>query len=497
MTTQEILSLLSSREITCVEVVKSFLSRIEEVDNVINAFLEVFREESLEEAARIDSLISEGRDPGPLMGLPVALKDNICLKGAKCTAGSRMLENWVSPYDATVVERLRQKGAVFIGKTNMDEFAMGSSTENSFFGPTRNPWDLERVPGGSSGGSAAAVAAGMAPLALGSDTGGSIRQPASFCGVYGLKPTYGLVSRYGLIAFASSLDQIGPFGRSTFDCAMLLDAIAGYDPMDSTSARLPDKGVSYTAGLKSLRKGLRAGVPRELMSFGIESQVRDNFQRALETLSEMGVIIDEVSLPFLTYALDAYYVIATSEASSNLSRFDGVRYGFRANAENLDEMYTLTRAQGFGPEVRRRIMLGTFALSAGYYDAYYLRAAKVRTLIRQDFEKAFSSFDVLLSPTAPTTAFVIGEKKDDPIAMYMADVLTVPVNLAGLPALSIPCGFSTENLPIGIQVIGKPFDEWTILGVGHALEEALSDEIHEKMSLMQAGLGLEKEAEFL
>jgi len=502
MSAGRILSLLSSGEVTSQEVLDSYLARIKEVDPELHAYLDVLEPEARIEAARIDDMVLRGEDPGPFLGLPVAIKDNLCLKGAKCTCASRVLDDWVAPYDATVIARLRKKGAVFIGKTNMDEFAMGSSTENSAFGPTKNPWDMERVPGGSSGGSAAAVAAGMAPLALGSDTGGSIRQPAAFTGVYGLKPTYGLVSRYGLVAFASSLDQIGPFGQSVWDCALLLEAMAGYDPLDSTSTLGMNKdALSYTRDLKRPIKGLRAGVPKEFMGFGISPGVKKRFDEALETLSDLGVTIEETSLPRVPYALDTYYIIAPSEASSNLARFDGVRFGFRAEARNLESMYTETRGRGFGPEVRRRIMLGTFALSAGYYDAYYLRAARIRTLIRRDFEEAFRTFDVLLSPTTPTCAFKLGEKIDDPLSMYLADVLTVPVNLAGLPALSMPCGFAGADdepmvsLPVGLQIIGKPFDEISILALGHALEEAIGDEIAEKAREMRRELGKVRECE--
>lgn len=498
MSTKEILSLLKSREITAQEVLDSYLCRITEVEPLVRAYLEVLEPEARAEAAKVDAMLIRGEDPGILSGLPCALKDNLALKGARCTCASKILENWVAPYDATCVARLKKQGAVFLGKTNMDEFAMGSSTENSAFGPTKNPWDLERVPGGSSGGSAAAVAAGMAPLALGSDTGGSIRQPASFTGTYGLKPSYGLVSRYGLVAFASSLDQIGPFGQSVWDCALLLEAIAGYDPLDSTSSR--KEPFPYTKHLESSLRGLRAGVPAEFLGFGIDPDVREGFEKILEILSDMGVIVEETSLPTLPYALDTYYVIAPSEASSNLARFDGVRYGFRASAPNLESMYQKTRGEGFGREVRRRIMLGTFALSAGYYDAYYLRAARIRTLIRRDFENAFEKFDVLLSPTTPTAAFKLGEKIEDPMSMYLADVLTVPVNLAGLPALSMPAGFvitgeKGKELPWGLQIIGKPFAETTVLQVGNALEQEIGKEINDKIRDMRRDLTRTRECE--
>lgn len=503
MSTKEILSLLKTGKVSAQQVLESYLDRIAEVEPKVHAYLELLEPQARAEAAKIDSMLLRGEDPGLLSGLPCALKDNLCLQGAHCTCASRILEGWVAPYNATCVSRLRKQGAVFLGKTNMDEFAMGSSTENSAFGPTRNPWDLDRVPGGSSGGSAAAVAAGMAPVALGSDTGGSIRQPASFTGIYGLKPTYGLVSRYGLVAFASSLDQVGPLGQSVWDCALLLEAIAGYDPKDSTSSE--KETFPYTKHLDSPVKGLRAAVPKEFLGFGISDQVRNEFEKTLKKLSDMGVIVEETSLPTLPYALDTYYVIAPSEASSNLSRFDGVRYGLRVRAGNLDEMYKRTRAKGFGKEVRRRIMLGTFALSAGYYDAYYLRAARIRTLIRRDFQKSFEKYDVLLSPTTPTVAFKIGEKIDDPLSMYLADVLTVPVNLAGLCALSMPCGFAqpedqisaaySKLLPCGIQIIGKPFDEKTVLSLGYALEQEIGGQIKEKLAEMRRNLSTVRECE--
>ncbi len=496
---REILGKVRAREVSAQEVADSYVARIAEIDPKICAYLEVLEPELRIEAARIDAMLHRGEDPGILAGLPCAIKDNLNLRGAACTCASKILEGYVPPYDATVIKRMRDQGALFTGKTNLDEFAMGSSTENSAFVTTRNPWDTDRVPGGSSGGSAAAVAAGMAALALGSDTGGSIRQPAAFTGTYGLQPSYGRVSRYGLVAFASSLDQVGPFGGSTWDCALLLEAIAGHDPLDSTSADRP--AAPFTKRLERPVKGLRAGVPKELLGFGTSVGVREAFDRALAVLADMGAVVEETSLPTVKYSLDAYYIIAPSEASSNLARFDGVRYGLSARGGDLDDLYTKTRGQGFGKEVRRRIMLGTFALSAGYYDAYYLRAAKIRTLMRRDFEKAFETFDVLLSPTTPTVAFKVGERTADPIAMYMADVLTVPVNLAGIPALSMPCGFaapepgSERQLPCGLQIMGRPFDEETVLSVGYALEAQIGDQVRRRTAAMRETLARLEECE--
>jgi len=502
--------MVRSREVSAQEVLDSYLARIAEIDSKVRAYLDVLEPEARVEAAKIDSRLARGEDPGILAGLPCAIKDNINLRGAPCTCASKILDGYVSPYDATVIRKMKGQGAVFTGKTNLDEFAMGSSTENSAFGATRNPWDVSRVPGGSSGGSAAAVAAGMAALALGSDTGGSIRQPAAFTGTYGLLPTYGRVSRYGLVAFASSLDQIGPFGQSVWDCALLLEAIAGHDPMDATS--WDRETVPFTRRLERPMKDLLAGVPKELLGFGTSPGVKEAFDRSLSVLADMGVVIEETSLPAVKYALDTYYIIAPSEASSNLARFDGVRYGLSIRGGNLGDMYARTRGQGFGKEVRRRVMLGAFALSAGYYDAYYLRAAKIRTLIRRDFEKAFETYDVLLSPTTPTVAFKAGEKTEDPVAMYLADVLTVPVNLAGIPALSMPCGFavpddapgqataagrpnSQDGLPCGLQIMGKPFDEETVLSVGYALEAETGDQVRERTAAMRSTLVAAEERE--
>lgn len=399
----------------------------------------------------------------------MAVKDIICTQELPTTCGSRILEGWLPPYDATVVTRLRDAGAIVLGKTNLDEFAMGSSTENSAFGPTRNPWDLERVPGGSSGGSAAAVAAGMAPLALGSDTGGSIRQPAGFTGVVGLKPTYGRVSRYGLVAFASSLDQIGPMTRTVADAALLLRVIAGHDPRDSTSADLPVP--DYAAALNGRADGLRIGIAREAFGAGLQPEVREAVMAAAGVLEGLGASLTEVSLPAIDYALPTYYLLATSEASANLARYDGVQYGLRVRTDDIFSMYTRTRRQGFGSEVKRRIMLGTYALSAGYYEGFFLKAQRVRTLVRKEFLDAFARVDLVLMPVSPTVAFRLGEKVDDPLQMYLADVYTIPVNLAGLPGISVPCGLA-GGLPIGLQLIGRPFDEATVLRAAHAYEQA-------------------------
>ncbi len=447
------------------DVIEAFAKRIEEVEPKVKAFVSLSLEKALEQAKKINP-----SEEGALLGVPVAVKDNILTYGDKTTCSSKMLENFVAPYDATVSQKIKDAGAIIIGKTNMDEFAMGSSTEYSAFGPTRNPWDLERVPGGSSGGSAAAVAALMAPVALGSDTGGSIRQPAAFCGVIGLKPTYGRVSRYGLVAFASSLDQIGPFGRYTEDVALMLEVISGKDPKDSTSI---DKEVPrYTEEIKKPIKGLKAGIPKEIFELGLGSEVKEIFENWVKTLQEEGVEVKTIELPHLKYAIPIYYIIATSEASSNLARYDGVRYGYRTkNYKNLYEMYAKTRAEGFGPEVKRRIMLGTFALSTGYYDAYYLKAKKVQRLLYEDFIKAFNEVDIILTPTTPTPAFKFGEKLSNPIDMYLSDIFTVSVNLATIPAVSVPIGLTKNNLPVGGQIIGRPWEEGLILRVSRVWEE--------------------------
>ena len=470
LTAYELGERLASGEVSAVEFAEAHFARIDEVEPKVAAFLALTREEALDQARQVDDRRSAGEDPGTLAGVPIAIKDVLCTRGVQTTCGSKMLEGFRPPYDATAVRRCRDAGMPMVGKTNMDEFAMGSSTENSAYQVTRNPWDLGRVPGGSSGGSAAAVAAGQAPLALGSDTGGSIRQPASLCGLSGLKPTYGRVSRYGLIAYASSLDQVGPFARDVRDCALLMSVLAGRDQRDATSADVPVP--DYVAGLTGDVSGLRAGGPRELMGEGIDPQVKATIEAAVAELEGLGMVIDEVEMPTVDYSLPVYYLIATAEAASNLARFDGVRYGHRT-AQPVEDVYDLfakSRAEAFGPEVRLRIMLGTFGLSAGYYDAYYGKAQKVRTLIKQDFDAAFESHDVLLSPTSPTDAFGIGEKADDPLQMKLADICTIPVNLAGIPALNIPCGMA-DGMPVGLQIMGKPFGEDLIMRVGDAYQQ--------------------------
>ena len=465
----ELHTLLATGEVSSTELTKACLERIDGIDSKLQAFITVTEAEALAQAAEVDRKLAAGERLGPLAGIPMALKDNMCTDGVRTTCGSKILANFVPPYDATVTQRLREAGAVLIGKLNMDEFAMGSSTENSAFFQTRNPWDLERVPGGSSGGAVASVAADEVVFALGSDTGGSIRQPASFCGVVGMKPTYGAVSRYGLVAYASSLDQIGPVTKNVRDNALVMNAIAGHDPQDSTSVAYskPD----YTQFLVNDIKGLKIGVPREYFAQGLEPETEKVIRQAIQTLQDLGASIDECSMPHTEYAMPAYYLIAPAEASSNLARYDGVRYGYRAaEAEDIISMFKKTRAEGFGAEVKRRIMLGTYALSSGYYDAYYLKAQKVRTLIKQDFDQALAKFDLLLSPTAPTPAFKVGEKSSDPLTMYLSDVCTVPINLAGIPALSIPAGF-VGGLPVGLQLMGKYFDEGTLYRVAYTFEQ--------------------------
>ena len=462
---------IQSKTLSCREVTDAFLSRIEALEPQVSAFVTVTADAARARADRLDAKLAAGENIGPLGGVPLALKDNLCANGTRTTCSSRMLENFVAPYDAHVVEKLRAAGAVVVGKANLDEFAMGSSTENSAFFPTRNPWDLGRVPGGSSGGSTASVAAREVPLALGSDTGGSIRQPASFCGCVGMKPTYGLVSRYGLVAFASSLDQIGPIANTVEDAALLLQAIAGHDERDSTSI---DRAVpDYRAALTGDIRGLRVGVPAEYFAQGVQPYVADAVHAAIEQMKELGAEIVPVSMPTTEYGLASYYIIAPCEASSNLARYDGVKYGLRV-AEAGDDVIAMTsksRAAGFGHEVQHRIMIGAHALSSGFYDAYYAKAQKVRTLIRRDFDAAFEKCDVLATPTAPSVAFPLGDKTGDPIAMKLADVCTIPVNMAGLPALSLPCGFE-NGLPIGLQLIGKLLDESTILRAADAYEKA-------------------------
>ncbi|WP_147803992.1 Asp-tRNA(Asn)/Glu-tRNA(Gln) amidotransferase subunit GatA [Alkalicoccus halolimnae] len=462
---------LHKQQTTVEELVKQSLGRIEEVDDKIGAFLRLDKEKALERARELDSRLQNGEAEADdvLFGLPIGLKDNIVTKGLKTTCASKFLENFIPVHDATVVEKLRDAGSVTIGKLNMDEFAMGSSNENSAYKIVRNPWNLDHVPGGSSGGSAASVAAGEVPYSLGSDTGGSIREPASYCGVVGMKPTYGRVSRFGLVAFASSLDQIGPLTRSVEDNAYVLEKIAGFDTRDSTSVNKPVP--KYTEALAGDIKGMKVAVPKEYLGDGVEDGVRERVKEAIDTLKSLGAECKEVSLPHSKFALSAYYVIASSEASSNLSRFDGIRYGMRETEDNLLDTYKRSRSEGFGDEVKRRIMLGTFALSSGYYDAYYKKAQRVRTLIKQDFEDLFLDFDIVVGPTAPTTAFKLGEKVDDPMTMYANDILTIPMNLAGVPAISLPCGLS-NGLPVGLQIIGRHFDEATIYRAAYAYEQA-------------------------
>src|SRR5215472_13841608 len=466
-------SAVEERKTTAVELAAAFYSKIERDDPQIGAYLTLSKERALAQAERMDRRAEQGNALPPLGGGPVAIKDVLVTSGVRTTAGSKILGRYIPPYDSTAVARMEAAGAVILGKLNCDEFAMGSSNENSAFYPVHNPHDLSRVPGGSSGGSAAAVAAGMAVAALGSDTGGSIRQPASFCGVVGLMPTYGRVSRYGLIAFASSLDHVGPLTRSVNDAALVLRTVAGRDPMDPTSADVPVP--DYVAELEKPVKGLRLGVAREYFGEGLEPGVRAAVEAAIEKLADLGCEIVKVSLSHTEHAIPTYYMVATAEASSNLARFDGVRYGLRAkDARTLSEMYRRTRDLGFGSEVKRRIMLGTYALSAGYYDAYYLKAQKVRTLVTRDFEQAFGKVDAILTPTSPTAAFRLGEKVDDPLAMYLADIYTVTADLAGIPGISVPCGETREKLPIGLQILGKHFDEATVLRVAHAYEQETS-----------------------
>jgi len=465
---------LVTKERSAVEVAQEYLDRIQILEPKIRSYLTVTPELALDQARRVDAKIAAGEDIGIMAGVPIAIKDNLCTKGIRTSCGSKILDNFVPPYESTVTAKLAQAGAVTLGKTNLDEFAMGSSTENSAFQVTANPWDTDRVPGGSSGGSAAAVAANEAMVALGSDTGGSIRQPASFCGVVGMKPTYGLVSRYGLVAYASSLDQVGPFARTVEDAAVLLGAIAGHDPKDSTSLSVPilDYARALYPDLKNKRRKI-VGVIKETFGEGLDNTVEKAVTDAIAQLQELGAEIQVISCPSFRYGLATYYLIACSEASANLARYDGVKYGFRVeDPEDLMDMYTRSRAEGFGAEVKRRIMIGTYALSAGYYDAYYLKAQKVRTLIKQDFERAFEQVDVLVSPTAPTTAFEAGAKTEDPLSMYLSDLMTIPVNLAGLPGLSLPCGFDAQGLPIGMQLIGSALGEEVLFQVAYAYEQS-------------------------
>jgi aspartyl-tRNA(Asn)/glutamyl-tRNA(Gln) amidotransferase subunit A len=470
LTAHELGELLRDRKFGAVELTKTFLDRIDEIDSRVGSYITVAGEAALKKAEKLQQRLDAGEALPPLAGIPAAVKDNMCTEGIRTTCASKILHNFVPPYNATVVDRLNREEVILLGKLNMDEFAMGGSTENSYFKQTRNPWDTERVPGGSSGGSAASVASGEAVFALGSDTGGSIRQPASFCGVVGMKPTYGTVSRYGLVAFASSLDQIGPLAKDVTDCALVLNAIAGHDPMDSTSA--PIDYPDYTKALVNDVKGLRIGIPKEYTGDGLNDEVRKAVLEAADTFGRLGAVCREISLPVTEYAIPAYYLISSAEASSNLARYDGIKYGYRAEKyTDLLDLYRQTRSEGFGNEVKRRIMLGTYALSSGYYDAYYKKALQVRTLIRKGFDEAFADCDLVLGPTAPTTAYRIGEKVDDPLAMYLGDIYTVSVNIAGLPAIVAPCGFDGKKLPIGLQLIGKPFDESLLLRAAYTFEQ--------------------------
>ena len=466
----ELAKLLINKDVSSEELTRALYEHIGKTDKQIGAYITLTKDMAIGQAKEADKRIKGKRDIGPLTGIPIAIKDNMCVKDVLCTCGSKMLSGFIPPYNGTVINKLKKCGLVFLGKTNMDEFAMGSSTETSYLKVSRNPWNINTIPGGSSGGSAAAVASDQAVLSIGSDTGGSIRQPASHCGIVGMKPTYGRVSRYGLVAFASSLDQIGPLTKDVWDCAALLEVISGYDPLDSTSVNMdvPD----YMSFLNKDIKNIKIGVPKEYFIEGIDKEVELAVKGAIEKLENLGATIEEVSLPHTEYAVATYYIIAPAEASSNLARYDGVKYGYRANDKGLLGMYENTRKEGFGAEVKRRIMLGTHTLSSGYYDAYYLKAQKVRTLIKQDFDKAFRGFDLLVTPTSPTPAFKIGEKIDDPLQMYLSDIFTIPTNLAGLPAISLPCGVSKNGLPIGLQLIGNYFDEGRILQVAHAFEQS-------------------------
>ena len=471
LTVHELKEKLAKKEITVQEVTKAYVDRINDKEKDVGAFVTTLCDEALEEAKSIQEKIDAGEIKGELAGIPIGIKDNMCTKGIKTTCSSKMLENFVSPYDATVVEKLKEQHMIDLGKLNMDEFAMGASTEYSAFHVTRNPWNLNTVPGGSSGGSAAAVAANLVPWALGSDTGGSIRQPAAFCGVVGLKPTYGLVSRYGLVAFASSLDQIGPITKDVEDAAMLLNVITGHDERDTTSENR--EKIDYTKCLKNDVKGLKIGVPKEFFGEGINEEVKAKLKEAIEKYKEMGAEVEEFSLDIANYALATYYIIACAEASSNLGRFDGIRYGYRTeNFTNLKEIYKNSRSEGFGDEVKRRIILGTYVLSSGYYDAYYKKAQQVRTLVRKEFDKAFEKYDVLLTPTSPTVAFEIDTRSSNPLEMYLADICTVSINIAGLPGISVPCGVDSNGMPVGMQLIGNRFCEEKILNAAYTYEQA-------------------------
>lgn len=469
LTISELSRLLGRKEVAVREIADSVYKRIDSVEDSVRAFITITRDKAYDMGSVSDSRTAN-ENSMPLRGIPIAVKDNMCTKGIRTTCSSRILSGFIPPYESTVTSKLSEAGYILTGKTNLDEFAMGSSTENSGFHTTRNPWDIERIPGGSSGGSAAAVAADECIAAIGSDTGGSIRQPAALCGVVGLKPTYGRVSRYGLVAFASSLDQVGPLTKNVMDSAIMLNVISGHDPLDSTSAIIdvPD----YSSALGKEIKGMKIGIPKEYFIKGMDKEVEGSVRDAIKHLESLGAIPVEISMPHTGYAVAAYYILATSEASSNLARYDGVKYGFRAAGRDLLETYMNTRAQGFGSEVKRRIMLGTYALSSGYYEAYYKKSQQVRTLIKRDFDEAFNKVDVIVTPTSPTAAFKIGEKADDPLQMYLSDIFTISVNLAGVPGISIPCGFTSNNLPIGLQIIGKHFDEETVLRVAYAYEQS-------------------------
>ena len=472
LTVHELQEKLKNNELSITEIVKAYTNRINEKEKDVQAFVTTLTEEAIKQAEEIEEKVKNGEIKGKFAGIPIGIKDNICTKGVKTTCSSRMLENFIAPYNATVVEKLNNKNIIDLGKLNMDEFAMGGSTEYSYFKKTKNPWNLNKVPGGSSGGSAAAVAANMVPWALGSDTGGSIRQPSGFCGVVGLKPTYGLVSRYGLVAFASSLDQIGPITKDVYDSAMLLNIIAGHDEKDTTSS--DREKIDYTKCLKNDVKGLKIGVPKEFFAEGINSEVKESLKQAMKTYKELGAEIEEISLNIAQYSLATYYIIACAEASSNLGRFDGIRYGYRAkDCKSLKELYKKSRSEGFGSEVKRRIILGTYVLSSGYYDAYYKKAQQVRTLVMKQFDDAFAKYDVILTPTSPTVAFDIGSKTSNPLEMYLSDICTVSVNIAGLPGISIPCGVDSQGMPVGMQLIGNKFCEETILNAAYTFEQKI------------------------
>ena len=470
LTVHELKEKLANKELTITQINKAYIDRIIEKEPEVKAFVTTLTDSVLEQAKEVEERVESGEIKTEFAGIPIGIKDNICTKGIKTTCSSKMLENFVAPYNSTVIEKLNTENLINLGKLNMDEFAMGSSTEHSAFKKTCNPWNLNKVPGGSSGGSAAAVAANMVPWALGSDTGGSIRQPASLCGVVGLKPTYGLVSRYGLIAYASSLDQIGPITKDVEDCAILLNMIAGHDEKDTTSINM--EKIDYTASLKNNVKGLKVGVPKEFLADGVNLEVKEAIEKAIEEYKAMGAIIEECSLPIAEYSLATYYIVSCAEASSNLGRFDGIRYGYRtSNYESLNDIFVNSRTEGFGDEVKRRIILGTYVLSSGYYDAYYKKAQQVRTLVKREFDKAFEKYDILITPTSPTVAFDMGAKSNNPLEMYLADICTVSINIAGVPAISIPCGVDKTGMPIGLQIIGKQFDEETILNAAYTYEQ--------------------------